>query len=301
MGRALAAQGRPQEAIAKLKQAVELSPRFGAAHYALALAYRDVADEASSQRHLRLHEQDKLGGPSPNDPLIAAVNALNTSQSELLQRAVDLEQSGDLDASIAEHLRALEQHPNLAQAHVNLVILYGRQRNYAEARKHYEAALSIEDRDAKLHYNFGVLAFDAERYSEAAEAFTRAVEIDPHYPEAQTNLGQLYEMQGRVDDAVGRYRQAIAIKPAHRLARYHLAQILLTRKQAKEAIEHLQWTLEPVDARTPQFYYALGAAYDQLGQRDEARRQIQHAKDLAVGFGQSELVARIDQVLSRLR
>jgi len=300
MGRVFSAQGRPQEAAARLKRAVELSPRFGAAHYALALAYRDLSDEEGSQRHMRLHEQDKLGGPYPNDPLIAAVNALNTSQAELLQRAVDLEQSGNLDASIAEHLRTLEQHPDLTQAHTNLVVLYGRQGKYGEARKHYDAALDIEDRDARLHYNFGVLAFELERYDEAADAFARAIQIDPLYPEAHTNRGHLYEMQGKVDDAVRHYRKAIAAKPAHRTARYHLAQIMLSKRQAQEAIEHLQWTLEPVDEKTPQFYYALAAAHGQLGRHDEARRLAERAKELAKSFGQTELAARIDQVLAQL-
>ena len=51
-------------------------------------------------------------------------------------------EAGDVDGAIAAHEAALALDPSLAQAHANLISLYGRARNFAKAEEHYRAVVT---------------------------------------------------------------------------------------------------------------------------------------------------------------
>jgi len=155
----------------------------------------------------------------------------------------------------------------LAQAHANLVSIFGRLGQPEKARQHYRAAVEVDPNLPEIHYNFGILLLSQRRLNDAAAAFQRALEIKPNY----------------------------------RLARFHLAHLLLQRRQNDEAIYQLEQTLTPEDAQTPRFMYSLAGAYAQSGDLPSARRYLQEARQRAASFGQAELVAEIDRALRSIR
>ena len=75
----------------------------------------------------------------------------------LLQRGTKLADAGDLDGAIAAHEAALARDPSLAQAHANLIALYGRDENWAKAEEHYRAVVALGFNLADAHYDYGVL------------------------------------------------------------------------------------------------------------------------------------------------
>jgi superkiller protein 3 len=300
LGRALAEQRQPAEAVTHLMRACELVPNFGAAHYALALAYRDLGEAAKSKQHLAIYEEHKTGSPPVDDPLMAAVNDLKTGASVHLRQGIQLDAAGDLEQSIAAHERAVEADPELLQAHINLVALYGRQGQVDKAEQHYRDALEINPNQAELHYNFGVLAVESGRPERAAEAFRKALEINPNYAEAHTNLGQMLEKQGRIDDALSHYRSALANKPNFRLARYHLGRMLLAKGRNQEAIEAFENTLGVEDEHTPLCLYGLMAAHARAGEYQKASEYAREARRRAQQFGHAALVGQIDSDLRKL-
>jgi tetratricopeptide (TPR) repeat protein len=68
LGRIAAARGETNVAIEHLRKACALFSGFGAAHYALARAYRETGDEAKAREHLALYQENKLGWPSSASP-----------------------------------------------------------------------------------------------------------------------------------------------------------------------------------------------------------------------------------------
>ena len=94
LGKTHAALGNFEAAAAELSRAAALAPDYGEAHYALALAYRELGAEAKSRRHIQIYENNRLGGPSGADPLMAAVNGLNASAAEYLKRGVEARNAG---------------------------------------------------------------------------------------------------------------------------------------------------------------------------------------------------------------
>lgn len=300
-GRAAAMLGDGATALERFRTSIELVPEFGAAHYALALAYRDAGLQERAGAHLAVYRRLGARRPVPPDPLMDRVNALRFTARHLIVDGARLEDEGRIDQSIALHLKALEADPMAVQAHVNLVSLYGRKRQVERAQRHYRAALEQQGDHAGAHYNWGVLLASERRLDEAAEAFRRALDVNPFHPQAHNNLATLLSGQGRLADAATHYRQAIANDPGHRLARFNLGRVLVALERPREAAEQFERLLGPEDKDTPRFTYALASAW--LAARDmaKARKYGEQALQAARRLGQVELAARIERDLDRMK
>lgn len=301
MGRVRSARGEPTSAVEHYRKACAITPNFGASHYALALAYRDLGETGKAQEHLLLYQKDKLGWPSLDDPLLDAVKQLHTGAHHYLKQGVSLEAAGHIAQAAAEHERALEIDPKLEQAHINLISLYGRLGQPDKAETHYKTLLAVNPNLAEAHYNFGVLLTGQGRHSEASQAFRKALEISPFYAEAHNNYAFLLLNDGRLEEAARHFRSALENKPNYRLAHFHLGRILLHQDKVEEAIGHFQQTLGPEeDDSTPGYFYALGAAYARAGNRQSALEYIRQAHRKAFALGQRELLGSIERDLKIL-
>jgi len=277
-----------------------LFPEYGAAHYALGMALRDLGQTAEAQEHLLRSQQLKLSQPTLDDPLIVALAEMNAGASKHLKRGALLEASGNLDESIAEHELALELNPWLVQAHINLISLYGRTRQLEKAEKHYREALAINPDLPDIHYNYGVLLVGQERPREAAQAFQRCLQLNPYYAEAHHNYAVLIEAEGKLEEAAQHYRKALENKPGYRSAHFLLGRILVNQNKLAEAITHFQQTLTPEDAETPRYLYALGATCIRAGQRAQGIQHLRDALKKAQAFNQTQLSASLERDLKLL-
>ena len=106
LGKVQASRRDFASAVELLRKACELYSNFGAAHYALALAYRDLGESAQAQEHVALYLKDKLGWPSTPDPLIGAIDDLKTGAATHLKKGVRLEAAGQMEGAVEEHERA---------------------------------------------------------------------------------------------------------------------------------------------------------------------------------------------------
>ncbi|MCA1563153.1 MAG: tetratricopeptide repeat protein [Acidobacteria bacterium] len=310
--------GRHREAVAALRDAVrldthavparlryraaiELFDRYGAAHYALALALRNLGDPAGAAAALGRYEQHRMDTPPLPDPLLDAVDARGRGAGRHLAAGISLANTGRTDEAIREHEKAVAVDPGLAQAHVHLIALYAGKGNIVAAEKHYRAVLGLNSHLADAHYNYGVLLMNANRMTEAGGAFRQAVDANPLHAPARNNLGQVLEYEQRVTEAANEYRLAVEADPNFRLARFNLGRMLVALGRPTEAIDQLLRTLEPADASTPTYMYGLAAAYVRAGDRDAALRYAQEAQRQATQLGQHALAATIARDLEKLK
>ena len=300
LGRVRAARHDLTGAAEAFSKACALFPNFGPAHYALALVHRSLGQVSQAEEHLRLYERNKDGVPPSSDPLLEEVRSLNQSATQRVQMGIQLERQGRLEASATAHQKALEIDPQLVQAHVNLVELYGRLGQFEKAEEHYRAAARLDPGSSENYYNYGVLLLGAERYQQAESAFRKTIEINPFHAGAHNNLGFLLERQGTLLEAEAEYRRAIENKPNNRQTHFNLGRVLVNQEKFEEGIRELKKTIEPEDENTPRYRYALGAAFARSGDRDSALRYIRQAREGAVTLGQSGLVASIERDLRAL-
>ena len=220
---------------------------------------------------------------------------------DLLAEGARLGRAGLLSEAITAHLKAIAADPSDAQAHVNLISLYGRTGQTRKAEEHYRAALALGGSLVEAHYNFGVLLVSGGHQDAAVEAFRQALGIDPFHAQAHNNLAALLAAEGKLNEAAVHYRQALANDPQHRDARGNLGRVLMALGQPGDAIEQLRRVLLPEDDDTPRYMYALSTAYCAAGDPAQASRYAAEALSRAREHGQTELAASIEQSLRRIR
>jgi tetratricopeptide (TPR) repeat protein len=301
LGRIEAAAGHHDRAIPHFQRAVALAPEFGAAYYALALSYRVLGRTADAERALGQHQRYGSQWPAVADPVRDAVLALRDDGAAMLRRGVALATAGDVPAAIAAHEAALARDPSLAQAHVNLISLYGRAADYAKAEAHYRVAVASCADLGEAHYDYGVMLALQEKWDLAADAYRQALALNPAHVQARNNLGQLLERQQKFAAAADEYRLALEAQPTFRLARFNYGRMLIALGRNDDAVAELAKLVEPEDADTPRYVFALSAAHLRAGRRDDAIKWALEARRLAAAHGQQELVAVIDRDLARIK
>jgi len=301
LGRIEAARGHHEAAIDHLEHAVALFPEWGAAYYAIALSYRALGRRDEAQRALERHQQYGPRWPAQEDTVLGAVNALRDDARASVQRGVKLAERGDLEGAIAAHEAALVLEPSLAEAHANLITLYGRARNYAKAEEHYAAVVRLGVNLSTAYYDYGVLLGLQEKWDLAAEAYRRAIAVNPLYWQAHHNLGEILERQRQLEAAAEAYRRAVDSQPSFRLARFNLGRMLLALGHPDAAIVELEHLIEPRDAEAPRYLFALATAHVRAGHREVGITWATDARQLALEHGQNELAAAIARDLASLK
>jgi tetratricopeptide (TPR) repeat protein len=301
LGRIAAAEGRHEAAVVHLQRAVALFPELGAAHYALALSYRALGRREDARRALALHERYGPRWPALDDPVLTRVIALKDDARAHVRRGLKLADAGDLAGAIAAHEIALASEPSLADAHANLISLYGRNRNWAKAQEHYRAVVALGVNLGDAHYDYGVLLALQEKWDLAEQAYRQALAVNPLHAQAHNNVGQVLERQRRFEDAAGSYRQAVESQPTFRLARFNLGRMLIALGRPGEAIVELEKLVEPRDAEAPRYLFALATAHVRAGHKDQGIKWATEARRLALELGQHDLAAAIERDLALLK
>lgn len=301
LGRIAAARGQHEEAIRRFARAIALFPEFGAAYYAAARSYRALGRLDDAKAALEKHAAYGARWPGLDDPAADTVTALRDDPAALVTRGLAKADRGDLAGAIAAHEAALALDPSLAQAHANLIALYGRQRQFEKAEAHYRAAVSLGVNVSDAHYDYGVLLGLQERWDEAAEAYRRALALNPLHADARNNLGQILERTRQFSEALAEYRRAVENKPTLRVARFNVGRMLIALGRPDEAARELQELTEPRDAEAPRYLFALSTAYVRMGKKDEGVKWAIEARDLARKFGDNALAAAIERDLASIR
>ena len=301
LGRIAAAEGAHAAAVEHFQRAIALFPEFGAAHYALALSCRALGRQEEARAALAEHAKFGARWPAVADPVLGTVTGLREDAGALLQRGIKLAGDDDLDGAIAAHEAAVKLDPSLAQAHANLVTLYGRQRDWAKAEEHYKAVVALGVNVAAAHYDYGVLLGMQDRWDEAADAYRRALAVNPLHAQAHNNLGQILERTRQYEEAAAEYRRAVESQPTLRIARFNLGRMLIALGRDEEAVTELQKLTEPRDAEAPRYLFALSTAYVRTGHKDEGVRWATEARDLARQYGDTALADAIDRDLATIK
>lgn len=301
MGRIQSSKGQWQDAIQSYRTALTLSQGFGAAHYALATAYRQLGMPDEFQENIRLFQQNRGKSPQLDDPLLNAVAALRSHAEYYFKEGLRLQEEGRLEPAIVEYQRALKEDPEYARAHANLCLAELLLKRLDQAERHCQSALELDPDIHEIRHNLGLLRRLQGRNREAEVAFREALEIDPFYAESHYLLAAVLAQEGRIKDAEHHFRQAIENQPDYRTAHFQLGLLLQKQGRDEEAVPHFLKTLTVEDERTPVYLYLLAHSYARLGHLDKAVESAAQAREKALSVGKGELAADLDRFLQQLR
>ena len=163
--------GRPAEAMAHYRLAVEIDPDYKEGRHNLGLTLAENGDVAGAVREYREALRIDPNYKEAHNSLAAA-----------------LFYQGDLDGAISEYRRALVADPRFKEAHNNLGVALINQGNAAGAVAEYRAALALDPNYKEAHYNLGNALLELGKIDEAIGEYQAALRIDPRYESARNNL-----------------------------------------------------------------------------------------------------------------
>ncbi|MCY3776825.1 MAG: tetratricopeptide repeat protein [Candidatus Aminicenantes bacterium] len=300
LGRISWQAGEVSEAVENYQKAVERFSRYGAAHYALGLAHRSLGNLDKMQEHFSQFQRHSSQQPPVEDPLLDAVQALESRAGHFLREGFVLREERQYKEAAAAFEEVLKLEPGHSIAHANLVSLYIALRNPAMVEHHYRSAIAADSGLYKTHYNFGTYLGWRGRTADAIVALRKAVEINPFHADSHSNLGHLLAQLGRSMEAETHLRLAIRHQPNFPLPHFNLGRLLLTQGRYEEAVRHLQETLDGEDDGDPLHVYTLALAYAQLGKLERAKHYALAAKRNAVAPEQAGMARDIESLLTEL-
>ena len=230
LGNVLRDLGRPTEAIAAYRRALELNPEFTKAHYNLAIALKEqgMVDEAIDTCHdaVQLKPEDAEAHNQLGNTLRAAGRLDDAAAAYRRALQCDpafveahnnlgnvLRDLGKLGEAIASYRRALELKPDLVEAYCNLGIVYRDLGDLDQTIECFLQALKLQPDDVKACVYLGNAWLHRGKLDEAVACYRRALERKPDSAEGYHNLGLALKDQGRLDDAIAAWQKALECRP----------------------------------------------------------------------------------------
>lgn len=153
------------------------------------------------------------------------------------------------------------------------------QNEHEKAVEKFQRALQEDPNIVDAHFMLGNEYFKLERYEDALEAFKKTLELKPDYEFAVINLANTYRAMGRVDDAITGLKFFLEKNPDNTQALHRMGELYLEKNEPDIAMEYLRKALES-EPDTSWVYNSIGAAYLQKKDQKKAEESFRKALEL---------------------
>ena len=158
-------------------------------------------------------------------------------QNQMIQEAVALHQSGQLDAAETQYKQLLNFLPRNTDLLTNLGTIALQKGLLEDAIRIIGKSLQINPNQPNALNNCGNALQDLKQLEEALASFSRAIALKPDYAEAYYNQGNTLKELKRLDEALTSYDLAIALKPDYIEAYLNRGNVFRDLNLLKEALE----------------------------------------------------------------
>ena len=134
-------------------------------------------------------------------------------QNQMIQEAVGLHQSGQLDAAEIQYKKLLNFLPSNTMLLTNLGTIALQKGLLEDAVRIIGKSLQINPNQPNALSNRGFALIELKRLNEALASYDRAIVLKPDYAEANYNRGITLQDLKRLDEALASYDRAIVLKP----------------------------------------------------------------------------------------
>ena len=256
------------QAIKLFNEAINLDPRYAAAHAALAEARIRLYRLTRNQEDLALAEESVKQALALDD----------TRPGAWMTLGMVFVQRGDTAQAEKAFSEAIARNPNGADTYRELGLAYQRGRLWDKAEAAYRKAIQLQPKSWSNHNYLGSFFYSRQRFAEAEPEFRRTLELVPENARVWSNLGGVYLAQERWNEAES------ALTTALRSYRYgpalsNLGYLYYWRRQYAEAARILEQAIE-VTPRDPRVWRNLAVASYRAGRRERAGEAYRQAASL---------------------
>jgi tetratricopeptide (TPR) repeat protein len=209
---------------------------------------------------------------------------------------------GMFEAAESAYRRALEIAPEHAEIHNNLGNALTDLERLTDAEHSYRRALDIRPDHVGAHCNLGIALKNLGRFDEAISFCHQALALAPDLAEAFNNLGNCHNDLGHLDSADRCYRRAVALVPGNAAFHFSLAENKHFAPDDPQLalMEVLTQTIDPLPQRDSIYlHFALGKAYDDIGQKQRAFHHLlagNRLKRQVTAYNENEALSLFDRI-----
>jgi tetratricopeptide (TPR) repeat protein len=192
----------------------------------------------------------------------------------------------NLDAGTADSLNAGHSHfDNAQEPPINIQTRFAAaqlaeaQGQLDQAVKLYRQVLEENPKQQAALYRLGVIYTQVKQYPLAIEVWRQYVKANNGSATAISNLGVCYELAGQIPEAEKAFNIGIAKEPTNQPCRVNYGLMLVRQNRVPEATEQLSTVLRPAEV-----HYNIGSAYEQIGQKDQAKAEYKKAMEIDPKF-----------------
>ncbi len=172
--------------------------------------------------------------------------------------------------------QALELYPSYVDALNKRAQVYDEMKNYENAKKDYDKALSIAPERAALYISRSYTFIRTEKYEEALKDLEKALSLEPHHKEAFNNRADVYRRLGKYDAAIKDAEKALELDPSFDLAYATLAEIAASQGNREEFFANLS---KAVDLGFPLHKYSFDDVYSQFENDERYGKLLQLSEE----------------------
>ena len=271
-GRLALEEGRTEEAIDHLRNAVRIEPAAAAAYDMLGAALGEQG---------RLAEAIEAGNRAVDLEARAATYWSNLSALQT--------EAGQYEVALRTARRAVMLDPDAAEAHNTLAKIYFDTEKLGQALQSYERAISLRPNYLEAMVNRGLVLGQMDRLPEAMRLFDEVIALDPGTAGAHLGKAKVHFALGQSAPAITELRTVVELDPHHVEAIELLARDLIAAGDRPSAQQVLERGLAENSDSNP-LYQAWGRFLAQQGRFDEATLAMERAIELAP----TDLAPRID-------
>lgn len=236
------------------------------------------------------------------------LHAQDAKVQDAFQRGAAAMKSGRPTEAEAAFREAVRLAPSLADAHLDLGLVLGREGRLDEAIDSIRAALRFNPKIEGAYMFLGIFLHQTNRQDEARTALQQEIQLSPNNAEALMWLGMVELAAGHPEKAVGPFDRASELQPddlnvleyrgrAHNLVAresyarmagldptsWHVhrvqAELFADEGRHADAITEYEAAIK-LETRNPDLYEGLGDEYRMTSQLDAAQRS--YAQELAL-------------------
>jgi predicted CXXCH cytochrome family protein len=261
---------REQPAIARASALALMGRDPGPLAVAAASAGRTDASSLVRRSTSRAMSEDTRGNVSTLSPLLAdPVRAVRIEAAEALAGTPNDDLPADVAAAFEratdEYIAAQELNADRPEAHLNLALLFSRERQFGNAESELNDALALDPTFAPAAVNLADLDRELGRETEGERVLRDAIAHSPDDASLQHAIGLLLVRQARKPEALVYLAEAVRLEPANARFEYVYAIALGDAGRTSEAIHVLETEIKtyPYDhdslAALGSFYMSLGS------------------------------------------
>lgn len=195
-----------------------------------------------------------------------------------------LEAADKIEDSACEYRVAISLAPQIGIHYEALGQLLFRNGQRVEAIANLQKAVDLAPTQNALLQLASALADDG-RPAEAEQYLRRSIELEPEYAPAHEVFGQALEVLGRFDEAISYYQKAIELDPVPSGPYLGIARCRKLTEQDRPLVEMMERMTADHgrgDEGLRKLHYALGKAYNDLGEYEHAMTHYDDANRFAL-------------------